>query len=269
MMAAGTRSTENRARSLRELAAGVALMLAVAAALQLLAGFVTNRLSAALLGAFGVSMVAGAIGLERTSTGARWRGLVLRGAALGGGVVVLPLVVALALGSNLRTGTLGLGTLLGVGESVAVAYRDEVFLRGLPLLFARRAKVPPALCVLFAVATGVAHVVLAPNAAPLGLALVAASGLLFAVLWWRTSELLVPVAAHAAWRILTEVLLAGDALDLDPGKLPTSVAAGGPLAWATVGSMLVGAVVAWRWSSRWPTTPTPQPAPRSETAGTS
>jgi hypothetical protein len=233
-MAAGTRSIDPRSSALREIAAGTACLISVTAGLQLVAGYAPNPITRAFVGAFALSLVSGAVGFDAEAPGPSVRARVLRAALLGLAVSLVSLAAALALGGRLRSGEIGLGALLGVAEGLAVAYRDEVWLRGLPLFFARRAGLSPRVTLPYLVATGVCVVALEPAAKLPGLALTAANGLAFAALWLRTGDPWAPVAAHGAWRVASDVVLAGDVLELEPSKLPTTVGASGILAWIGV-----------------------------------
>jgi hypothetical protein len=245
-MATGTRSIDADARALREIGAGTACLLAVTAGVQLVAGYLPNPLSRSVVSAIGVSLVAGAVGLEadRATPAARRRAAHAAKLTLLASLVTL--VAALALGGRIEAGELGLGTVFGLAESVATAYRDELWLRGLPFYFARRAGVPLRWLLPFLVATGVCAVLADPASKPSGLLLVGASGLAFATFWVTTRDLWAPVAANAAWRIAGDVLFSGDALELGPHKLPTTPGASGVIAWVSAAAMLGVALTAWR-----------------------
>ncbi|MBM4375879.1 MAG: CPBP family intramembrane metalloprotease [Deltaproteobacteria bacterium] len=245
-MAAGTRSIDPRTRTLRELAAGTACLVSVTAGLQLVAGYAPNPITRAFVGAFALSLVASTVGLDAEAPGPSVRRRILRATLLGLAAALVSLAAALALGGHVRSGEVGLGTLLGVAESLAVAYRDEVWLRGLPLYFARRAGLSSRVTLPYLVATGVCAVALDPVAKVSGLALTAANGLAFAALWLRTGDPWAPVAAHGAWRIASDVVFAGDVVELEPSKIPTSVGASGILAWVGVAAALGVALSASR-----------------------
>ncbi len=240
-------SRDSVARSLRELMAGVVMLVAVAAAVQLIAGFFPNPLTRALLGAVAVSVVAGRVGLQPETGLGVAKNRLWRGAVLGLFVVVVALGAALAMGSRVRVGEVGWMLWLGVADSLAVAYRDELWLRGIPMFFAVRAKVPVRFVLPYLAATGVVSVALESHTTLPGLVLIGAAGLAFGVLWLRTRTSWVPVAAHATWRLLADVFLAGDGFELDPNKLPTRAGASGALVWVSASAFLVAALVAWRW----------------------
>lgn len=252
-MAVGTRSIDPGRLALREVTAGAACLVSVTAGLQLVAGYLPNPITRAFAGAFALSLVTSAVGLEAEPWGLSARARVARALFLGLAVALVTLAAALALGARLGAGELGLGTFLGVAECLAAAYRDEVWLRGLPLHFAKRAGISSRIVVPYLVATGVAAVLLDPAAKPAGLALTGASGLAFALLWLRSGDPWAPVAAHAAWRLASDVVFAGDAFELEPAKLPTGVGASGILAWVTVAAMVGVALssgrVSWRSKS--------------------
>ena len=81
-------------------------------------------------------------------------------------------------------------------------------------------------------------------------ALVASSSLLFAVLWLRGGGAVVPVVAHLVWRLVAEVVFAGDVFDLEPNKLPTGARASGTLVWVSAVAMVAAALLTWRWAVR-------------------
>ena len=245
-MVIGTRSTDPRASLLREVGAGTACLLAVTAALQLAAGYLPNPVSRAVAGAIGLSLVAGAVGIETDGTMAGARLGLARGIRLSLAAVFVVLAASLALGGRIEAGEVGLGTLIGLTESAAIAYRDELWLRGLPLFFARRAGVSDRVSLLYVVATGVCAVLVDPGAKPTGLLLVAASSFAYASLWLSTRDLWAAVGAHAVWRVAGDVVFAGDLLQLEPQKLPTTPGASGILAWVSALAMIGVALAVWR-----------------------
>lgn len=249
-MAAGTRSTDpERARGRRmllELAAGLACSLAVTAGLQLLAGAMPNPLARASLGALGVSLVASAVRMPSEPWGRGPRRRASVGVGFGLAFALSSLAMALATGYSLRRGELGLGLALGLGEALAGAYRDELWLRGLPAYFGRRAGVPRAVALAYLIASGAAASLGSPHPTVVGVVLATVTGALPAVLWIRTEDPWAPVAATASWRLVADVLLAGDGLELAPHKLPSAPSASGSLAWVMAGLAALAAVVAFR-----------------------
>ena len=249
-MAVPTHALAPAARAVREIAACAVLLVAIAAGLQLIEGYLPNPLTRALFGAVGVSIVVGQLGLEKDAALRLEGRRIAASATLGLLLAVIPLLAALATGSRIRTGEVGLATVLGVAQSVAVAYRDELWLHGLPAFFARRANVPLRFVLPYLVVTGIAPVLLDAHATPAGLALVASSSLLFTVLWLRGGGAVVPVVAHLVWRLVAEVVFAGDVFDLEPNKLPTGARASGTLVWVSAVAMVAAALLTWRWAVR-------------------
>jgi hypothetical protein len=229
----------------RPIALAAVTMVAIALGLRVIAAYLDNSLSRPLAGAIAVMLVAGRIGVETESASARARRRALRGAALACAAMTVPFVLTVARGARIGVGTIELSALLGSVEAFAVAYRDELWLRGIPLLLATRALVPRVALVPFFVAAAVAAIALEPNARLGGIAMIAGSSLLFSVLWLETRDAWAPVAAHAAWLWSADVLFGGEILELSH-KLPATPSASGAVSWCAAIGFAAVAALAWR-----------------------
>ncbi|MRG92778.1 type II CAAX prenyl endopeptidase Rce1 family protein [Polyangium spumosum] len=207
----------------REVAKGSAWLLGVALAVRLAEVLVgRNPLVAALVGAIVVDLGTYRAGVRwdpDPSTGKGPRARALRGIGLGLGVslvlVVVPLVVAVLAGfasvsAGSPSGTLAFALL----RAAAVATRDELLYRGLPLVVAARAGLAPRFGIGYAVLAGVAALALVPGASWEALVLTAAQGGLYAVLWARTGVAWASVAAHAGFTLLAGAGLRGGLVDV-------------------------------------------------------
>jgi hypothetical protein len=152
---------------------------------------------------------------------------------LSGVVVSAVVAAAIAAGGELAWVAPGATLLFSFAESAAIGYRDELWLHGLPLLFAARAGLPRGAAIAFAAAASVAAIALEPGASVASLALTASSAVWFALLWQRTGDAWAPVAAHLAWAWVSEALLAGELLDLASaqGRIARGLGASGAPAW--------------------------------------
>jgi uncharacterized protein len=211
------------ASSLREIAKGSAWLLGTAAAVRLAEVLVgRNPLVAALVGAIIVDLGTYRAGVRwdpDPSTGKEPRARALRGIGLGLGValvlVVVPLLVAVlagfaAVSAGSPSGSLGFALL----RAGAVATRDELLYRGLPLVVAIRAGLGLRFGIGYAVLAGVAALALVPGSSWEALVLAAAQGGLFAVLWARTGVAWASVAAHAGFILFAGVGLRGGLVEV-------------------------------------------------------
>jgi hypothetical protein len=228
---------------------GAAWLLGIRAALLILAGILgSSPLPEAVLGALIVDLGTGRAGLPWSEDDLK-RGEALRramlGAGVGAGVAALALGVSLAAGwGSGFAGQADLTALMGLVPASAVAVRDELLYRGLPLLFAARAGVPIWTAVVFgALASPSAFAGGNPSAASVVLAV--ANGALFATLYVRTKSAWGAVGAHTAWALVTDVIARGTLFEVrwTAGELATGEAAAGPPAF--VGAALALAVTAW------------------------
>lgn len=214
-MGSGTRSTEQQDQRalVRHVAIGGGWLLGIALLVRALDGFTSNPTTAAALGAIAVSFAATRLGVK-TAPFSSGRKRLVAGLLFG----VVPVVAVLASGFVGGTATVTAATptvalLYGLFEAVAIAYRNEFWLHGIPLLFARRAGVPWPIAVGFAASAGVAFA--AGTATSLMSLLVECGlGLLCAGLWWWTKDAWAPAAAHFTWRWCTQSALAGDLIDV-------------------------------------------------------
>jgi hypothetical protein len=187
-----------------ELAIGAAVLLGIRAGLELLDGVLsTAPLASVVIGALLVDVVAGRAGLvwsdvdEPAALQARRAGL---GAAAG--LLVFGVLVAIAAGLGWARFAPGhpdgmiLLTLVGGG---ATAVRDELLLRGLPLMYAARAGIAPRWAVLFAAAMSPALLGADPALGPGAVALALGSGLFFACAYRWAGGATAAIGAHAAW----------------------------------------------------------------------
>jgi hypothetical protein len=247
----GIKGADNARRGLATLAAGALYLLSLSMILQLIAAWLDNPMQEVVLGALAVSLVAGRAGLGKESDAApSWR-LALRAAAL----TSLPLAMAMAFmlvqhGAMPEFVAPGVSLLFGGFEAFAVAYRDELWLHGIPLLFARRAGVPVSLAVLYAALVSVAAVALQPGASVAGLTMTLVAGGYFALLWSKTQSSWVPVSAHFAWACLSGSVLAGELVQL-PQLLPYGAASSGLTAWVATLSFAVLAAFQYRGRPLW------------------
>ena len=121
----------------------------------------------------------------------------------------------------------------GTVESLGVAYRDELWLHGLILLFAKRAAIPPRWAVLYATVASTAAVVGVAGTTVAGLALTAGASLWLATLWQTRGDAWLPVAAHFGWAWMATTVLSGDPFDLNIQRhiLPYGSSSSGWMAW--------------------------------------
>ena len=207
----------------REIMKGSAWLLGTAVAVRLAEVIVgRNPLVTALVGAIIVDLGTYRAGVRwdpNPSTDAAPRRRALAGIGLGLGValvlVAVPLLVAVATGFaavsvGSPSGSLGFALV----RAAAVATRDELLYRGLPLVVAARAGLSQPFGIGYAVLAGVAALALVPGASWEAFVLAAAQGGLFAVLWARTRVAWASVAAHAGYILFAGVGLRGGLVDV-------------------------------------------------------
>lgn len=218
---------------------------AVARGLVLVIG---NAMTSTMLGAVVVSLVTGRVGVvsEVGGHGAYRRATFALG--LGTVAAVLATVAVVVTGAAVAAVELGSTFLFGAAESFAIAYRDELWLHGIPIAFGRRAGVRMRWIGCVAILASVATDALMPGTALDGLVLTASAASCFVVLWLTTGDAWAPVAAHFAWVWLSESLLSGELLDVvsGSGRLARGGAATGAFAWVASGAFLVIAWAIWR-----------------------
>jgi hypothetical protein len=199
---------------LRDVAIGGGWVLGIAFLVRALEGFVSNPMTAAALGAIAVSFAAGHVRVKTAPLMAGRKQLV-RGLALGAIPVLAVLAVAVATGNaTVATTTPTVALFYGLFEALALAFRDEFWLHGMPLVFARRAGVPRYVAIGFAASASVAFAV-STSTSWTALLTHGGVGLVCAGLWWLTEHAWAPVAAHFVWRWCTQSALAGDLLDVN------------------------------------------------------
>lgn len=234
-----------------ELGMGVAWLLGTAAALQA-ADMLFSRFVMALA-------IAGAVIADVASTWAgvrwdqgdkrAWRDAAGRLAA-GAGVTAAVIGVTFAIGAvagkvDVQAGAPSVGIFLVVLRCTAIAVRDELIFRGIPLVAAARAGVPAPVARGFAALANAAVIASLPGVSAASLVLAAATGWLFATLWQRDRGAWSAVGAHAAWALLTGALLRGGIVDMafKQGNFGLGPRASGAPAWIAAGVAVVAAVV--------------------------
>jgi membrane protease YdiL (CAAX protease family) len=231
------------------LGVGAAWMLGIRVALVLLAAFLgSSPLPEAVLGALLVDVATGRAGLPWSEDELTRQDVLRRlgvGAAVGAGVAALALGISLAAGWGAAEPAAPTAmSLAALIPASAIAVRDELLYRGLPLLFAARAGLPWWSAVIFgALASPSAFAGGDISAAAVALAV--ANGALFAMLYVRLRGAWAAVGAHAAWATVTEILARGTFFEVrwTSGELATGEMANGPPAW--IGAALALAVVAY------------------------
>jgi hypothetical protein len=232
-------------KRLSTIAWGALYVVGAAAALRAVLLLVDNPLTSALLGALVVSLMASRAGVRSEGGSAPARKRALYGASMAAAALAMVTVAALIGGGALSGASLSSAMIFGAVEAVALAFRNELWLRGIPLLFAKRAGVSTPVAIAFCVVAGVAAVALEPGARPAGLIMTAASSALFAALWVRGGDAWAPVTAHFVWIWATDSLLAGELLNLETtAGLTHAPSASGVPAWvAAVAFGLLAALV--------------------------
>lgn len=216
MTAAGTPSTDEENPN-RVLAMGAILVVSLGAVIRGIDGWLSNPMQATVLGAVVVSFAMGRAGVPSARGGGRaWRR-----AIVSAGVVFVILAVAagvaVAAGGSVSSAQPSAAVFFGIIESVFLALRDEVWLHGIPLTFAARARLPLRYGAIFAVLASVAAVALERSATPVGLALVATSSAAFVALWLKGRDAWAPIGAHFAFSFGADALLGGELLAVGPG----------------------------------------------------
>jgi len=211
---------------------GAVLVVSLGAVIRGIDGWLSNPMQATVLGAVVVSFAMGRAGVPSARGGARaWRR-----AVVSAGVVFVILAVAaagaVAAGGAISVAQPTAAVFFGLIESLFLALRDEVWLHGIPLTFAARARLPLRYGAIFAVLASVAAVALERSATPVGLALVATSSAAFVALWLKGRDAWAPIGAHFAFSFGADALLGGELLAVGPGagNLTTGPSAHGIIA---------------------------------------
>ena len=246
-----------------ELALGAAWLVGLGAAVQLLDQVIgAANLGAAILGALLVDLAAGRAGVrwDRDDDGIDSRKRAVRrvaagaAVALGAGGVVLAVAIALRWFHGEGGAHPSSALALAVGRAAAVAVRDELLFRGVPLVAAARAGVPAPVARAFAALVSGAAIVMIPGVSVAAVALAVSSGWLFATLWERDRGAYAAVGAHGAWILLIGSVLHGGLFDVDwtTGNLAIGASAAGAPAWLATGVLVAAGLVSRRlpWPAR-------------------
>ena len=201
---------------------------------------VGNPMTSTVLGAVVVSFVVARAGVENEATTRSSVVRALRAGACSLGVVAVAVMAALVAGGRLQLVFPGTTLVFSLAEAAAVAYRDELWLHGIPLACAWRAGVRGPVAVGYGALASAAVVALEPGATLPGVLLTLASGAFFTVLWQRTRDGWAPIGAHFAWAWGSEALIGGELLDLASpiGRLARGLGASGMLAWIGIAGFL-------------------------------
>jgi hypothetical protein len=259
--AAGKRS------GLLDLGLGAAWLVGLAAAVQILDQVVgPANLGAAIFGALAVDLAASRAGVRWDAGGAEAGAPRLGAQRIAAGAAVAlsagGLVIAVAAAFRwlhveawVRPSA---ALAFAVARGAAVAVRDELLFRGIPLAAAARAGVPAPIARAFAALVSGAAILMFPGVTPAALAMAVASGWLFAALWERDRGAWAAVGAHAAWVVLIGSGLHGGGLDIawTNGELAIGASASGPPAWVATVVLVAAAAVLPRL--RWPAPAPPQ-----------
>lgn len=242
-MAAGTPSTERH----RTLVVGAAWVLGLGVAMRLVGYLASNPMTVTVLAAVLVSFAAGPAGVPFAKSGPRARRRMLEGVGLGGAVVLAVVGQQLLRGGAIAPVEVGGSALFGAVEALAVAFRDETWLRGIPLVHARRAGIDRRWAAAFVALASVAAVAQTPGVTPLGLVAVGAGGAASAALWLTGRDGWCALAFRFAWVWALDGLLAGDVLVVTgPGRLTSGAGLDGAAAVVATVAFVAVAVVAVR-----------------------
>ena len=234
-----------------ELGVGLAWLLGTAAALQAAEVLFSKFIMAVAISGAVIADVASTWAGVRWDEGTKraWRDAVGRLAA-GAGVVAVVVAVTFAVGAVMRrvevqAGAPSVGIFLVILKCAAIAVRDELVFRGIPIVAAGRAGVPAPIARGFAALAGAASIASLPGVSAASLVLAAATGWLFATLWQRDRGAWSAVGAHAAWALLTGAVLRGGIVDMAfrEGNFGLGPRASGAPAWIAAGVALVAAAL--------------------------
>ncbi len=236
---------------LAELGLGLAWLMGTAAAFQVVELLFSRFIMAVAISGAVIADVASTWAGVRWDEGTKraWKDAVDRIAA-GAGLVTAVIAVTFAIGAVMgrveaQAGAPSVGIFLVVLRCAAIAVRDELVFRGIPIVAAGRAGVPAPIARGFAALAGAASMASLPGVSAASLVLVAATGWLFATLWQRDRGAWSAVGAHAAWALLTGAVLRGGIVDIafKEGNLMLGPRASGAPAWIAAGVAVVAAVV--------------------------
>lgn len=259
-MSAEARDRAAPAAPVIELGLGVAWLLGIAATLQVLDRLLPEAaLGTVVIGAVAVDLLAGRAGVRWDQDrdpeqpadypGAARR--VLRGAgiAVAAGLVVIAASAALGIldrhGEPVRLDT---AVLFALVRAAAVAVRDELLYRGLPLMASAKAGIPAPAARVFASLTGAAAMALTPGVSLAGVALALGSGFLSASLWQRDRGAYAAMGARAAWILLFGSLLHGGLFDVHwhAGNLAIGNTSWGGPAWLAAAALALAGFLVGR-----------------------
>jgi hypothetical protein len=216
-------------------------LVSIGALLRVLHLLIDNPLTHTVLGAVAVSLIATHAGVRYEVFGARAIRRIAWACALVAVVVGASLAAALAGGATIASVPASVAAIYGVAESIALAYTREMWLRGIPMLMARRAGMPVAATLAFAALAGVAAVALEPGTRPAGLVLTGAAGAFFASLWLRGGDPYAPIVGHVLWVWLCDSALAGELFTVSGLRVTASAGASGLPAWVASAGFCVAA----------------------------
>lgn len=212
------------ATPLREIARGVGWLVGTAVAARFVETLVgRSPLGAALAGAVVVDLAMTRAGVRwddqddpksKGLSSRTWRGIGI-GVAVASVLVVVPLVFSVIVGAaTIVAGSFSSMVVFGVLRGGADGVRDELLYRGLPLYVAARAGVRAPIAMGYAALAGVTPLLLVERLSWEALAVFAAQGVLFAMLWVRTKAAWASVSAHATWFFLAGIGLRGAVVDV-------------------------------------------------------
>lgn len=240
-----------------ELGIGASWLVGVAAALQILERLPIASIGVAIIGAVLADLAATRAGVrwdpeeggaDRVSRAARRLGFgVLAG--LAAGVVVIAVSFALGwvhgTGERVRPSS---AVLIAIARAAAIAVRDEVLFRGIPIVAASRAGIPAPFARVFAAVAGGAAIAFVPGAGPAAVALAVGGGWLFASLWQREGGAWSAIGAHGIWVLLFGSLLHGGLFDVDwhVGEIAIGNGSKGPPAWLAAVVLAIAGIVVMR-----------------------
>ena len=237
-----TRPAARASRRLVEIALGAAWLVGLAAALQVLDQMSgPAELRTPLFGALAIDLLAGRAGVrwDWDDDGIDSRKHAARRAAVGAAVALVAGAVVVAVAAVLgwfhgEAGSRPSAALaIAAARAAAVAVRDELLFRGIPLAAAARARVPAPVARGFAALVSGATVVMIPGVTPAAVALAVGSGWLFAALWECDRGAWAAVGAHGAWSLLVGSVLHGGLFEVEwtHGELAVGASAAGAPAW--------------------------------------
>lgn len=236
-----------------ELGLGAAWMIGLASAVQIIERLPIASLGTAVLGAVVVDLGATRAGLryERDDRAAGRAARASRRVAAGALVALGAGAVVIAAGSAL--GWLRwhggpepkLALVYALVRAMAVATRDEMLYRGLPLMAASLAGMPAPFGRVFAALAGGAAIALLPGAGLAAVVLAIAAGWLFATLWEREGGAWAALGAHGGWVMLMGAVLHGGLFDADwhVGELAIGNTSRGAPAWLAAAVLVVTALL--------------------------